>query len=109
MQTMRTIIWSLISAVMAIFAFSNWEPVQVRIWPGQTADTWLSVLIFGSFLVGFLPPFLVYLASKWRSRRTIEQQAQVISDLRTAPIATAVPESATPSPADAPAPDNRPL
>ncbi len=96
MQTLRTIIWSMISAIMAIFAIANWRPVSVSVWPGQTADTQLAVVILGSFLVGFLPPFLVYAANKWRSRRTIEQQAQVISDLRTAPAAVPVAVAAEP-------------
>lgn len=91
MQTLRTIIWSMISAIMAIFAIANWRPVSVSVWPGQTADTQLAVVIFGSFLIGFLPPFLVYAATKWRSRKTIEQQAQVISDLRTAPTPAVAP------------------
>jgi uncharacterized integral membrane protein len=92
MQTLRTIIWSIISAIMAIFAIANWQPVSVSVWPGQTADTQLAVVIFGSFLIGFLPPFLVYMASKWRARKTIQQQAQVISDLRTAPVAVTATE-----------------
>lgn len=93
MQTLRTIIWAIIAAALAIFAFANWAPVEVTIWPGYTAETWLPVIIIGSFLLGFLPPFVVYAATKWRARRTIEQQAQVISDLRTAPT---VPMAAAP-------------
>lgn len=94
MQTLRTIIWAFIAALLAIFAFANWAPVEVTIWPGYTAETWLPVIIIGSFLLGFLPPFLVYAATKWRARKTIEQQAQVISDLRTAPAVS--PAAATP-------------
>jgi hypothetical protein len=32
------------------------------------------------------------MASKWRARKTIQQQAQVISDLRTAPVAVTATE-----------------
>lgn len=109
MQTLRTIIWSMISAIMAIFAIANWEPVSVSIWPGQTADTTLAVVIFGSFLIGFLPPFIIYALTKWRTRKTIEQQAQVISDLRTAPT-PAAPAAPTPDPvADGDADPVRPV
>lgn len=89
MQTMRTIIWAVLAAGLAIFAFANWAPVEVTIWPGYTAETWLPVIIIGSFLIGFLPAFLVYSATRWRSRKTIEQQAQIIADLRTAPVVPA--------------------
>jgi lipopolysaccharide assembly protein A len=92
MQTLRTIIWALIAAALAIFAVSNWQIVTVAVWPGYSAELPLPLLIIGSFLLGFLPPFIVYAASKWRARKTIEQQAQVISDLRTAPSPTAAPE-----------------
>jgi lipopolysaccharide assembly protein A len=85
MQTLRTIIWALIAATLAIFAVSNWQVITVAVWPGYSAELPLPLLIIGAFLLGFLPPFAVYIASKWRARKTIEQQAQVISDLRTTP------------------------
>jgi lipopolysaccharide assembly protein A len=100
MQTLRTIIWALIAATLALFAAFNWQVITVSVWPGYSAELPLPLLIIGSFLLGFLPPFAVYIASKWSAKRTIEQQAQVISDLRTAPIATALAPSAAISPAD---------
>jgi lipopolysaccharide assembly protein A len=94
MQTLRTIIWALIAAALAVFAAFNWQTITVAIWPGYSAELPLPLLIIGSFLLGFLPPFVVYAASKWRARKTIAEQAQVISDLRTTPTpaATSAPQ-----------------
>ncbi len=90
MQALRTIVWAIIAASLAVFAAFNWQIVTVGVWPGYSAELPLPLIIVGSFLLGFLPAFIVYTGSRWSARRTIQQQAQVISDLRTAPIATSI-------------------
>ncbi len=101
MQTIRTIFWALTAAALAIFAVSNWVPVEVSVWPGFEANTWLPVIILISFLIGFLPPYLAYAAQRWTANRTIAKQEQVIADLRTLPAAQApVPPTVVHTPVD---------
>jgi lipopolysaccharide assembly protein A len=99
MQTLRTIIWAFIAATLALFAAFNWQIITVAVWPGYSAELPLPLLIIASFLLGFLPPFIVYVASRARARRTIVQQVQVINDLRMPPAAVPAPVSvADPTP-----------
>lgn len=91
MQTLRTIIWVIIAIALTIFALVNFQPITVKIWPGQSADTYLPVVMLITFLIGFLPPFLVYRAQRWSMRRTIGEQERVIADLRTMPVAASAP------------------
>ena len=91
MQTIRTIIWAIVAAALAVFAAFNFQTVEVAIWPGYQAEMPLAVLIIAVFLLGFLPPYLVHLTNRWSNRRTIAQQERVIADLRTAPQVPATP------------------
>src|SRR3546814_7708427 len=52
---LRTIIWVLVAIILVVFAMANWNPVTVRVWPGQNLETKLPMLIFIAFLLGSLP------------------------------------------------------
>ena len=66
MKTVRTIFWLLVLAALAAFAAANWQPVEVRIWQGLMLDTKLPALVIVAFLLGFLPTWAVYRATRWR-------------------------------------------
>ena len=94
MQAVRTIIWIIIAVALTVFAVFNSQPVTVAIWPGTVAELPLSILIILVFLLGFLPPFLLSLGNRWRLGRKINQQEQVIAQLRPTIVAAPVGETA---------------
>ena len=92
MQTVRTMLWVVMAVAFTLFAVANSDDVKVWVFPGYLADTYLSVVIVVSFLIGFLPPYLVNLGNRWRLQRKINQQDQTIALLRPtpAPVSTEV-------------------
>ena len=99
MQTVRTMLWVVMAVAFTLFAVANSDDVKVWVFPGYLADTYLSVVIVVSFLIGFLPPYLVNLGNRWRLQRKINQQDQTIALLRPtpAPVSTEV-APVTPTP-----------
>ena len=83
MQAVRTIIWVLIAICLTVFAVANSQTTEVQVWPGTIAELPLSVLIVVVFLLGFLPPFLLGMGSRWRLNRQIRQHEHTIATLRT--------------------------
>lgn len=91
MQSLRTISWVLFAIVFTLLAMQNLTPVEVWVFPGYEADTYLSIVILASFLLGFLPPYLVSASNRWRLQRKIKQQDDTIALLRPAPAAPTPP------------------
>lgn len=84
---LRTIFWVVIVGVLAAFTVANWQTVEVRIWDGLLLETRLPVLVILAFLLGLVPTWLVYRATRWRLlRRIANLDAQLAA--RTAPSLT---------------------
>lgn len=71
MAMLRTIFWVLVVAVLAAFTAANWQPVEVRIWDGLLLETRLPALVIAAFLLGLVPTWLLYRATRWRMARRI--------------------------------------
>ncbi|HQS97260.1 MAG: DUF1049 domain-containing protein [Novosphingobium sp. 16-62-11] len=71
MTMLRTIFWVLVVAVLAAFTAANWQPVEVRIWEGLLLETRLPALVILAFLLGLVPTWLLYRATRWRLLRRI--------------------------------------
>ena len=71
MQIAKTIVWALIVAALAVFAYANWFRIDVNIWSGVVLNTPLPMIILSSFLLGFLPMWLFHRAARWRLKRRI--------------------------------------
>lgn len=71
MTVLRTIFWVLVVVVLAAFTAANWQPVEVRIWEGLLLETRLPALVILAFLVGLVPTWLLYRATRWRLMRRI--------------------------------------
>ena len=104
MQIVRTIVWVLLLTALLVFSFANWDPtITVKIWPNLVVETKIPAIVIISFLVGFLPMWLLYRANRWQmSRRigTLEAQARAVA---VAPVPVAEPEPVI-TPAEHPAP-----
>ena len=84
MRIVRTIFWTAVVVVLGLFSVTNWQPVEVRIWEGLLLETRLPALVILAFLLGLVPMWLLYRATRWRLlRRIANLEAQLTA--RTAP------------------------
>jgi putative membrane protein len=91
MQFLRTLFWVVIAAFVAIIASNNWSDVTLNLWGNLQADIKIPVLLLITFLIGFLPTWLIMRGKLWRVRRRLAQE-----DVKAVPAAPA----AAPPPAE---------
>ena len=72
MQFLKTLFWVLIAVVVVLFASRNWSDVTLSLWSDIQADIKLPVLLAITFLIGFLPTWLILRARIWSHRRRID-------------------------------------
>lgn len=82
MHFLRTLFWVMVAVVAVIFSFKNWTPVVVHLWGGLDADVKLPVLLLIAFLIGFLPWYTLYKASRWQLRRRLETAQRTLEEER---------------------------
>jgi len=71
MNFLKTLFWVVVAVSLAIFATRNWADVTINLWGNIQADVKLPVLILLTFLIGFLPPFLILRGRIWSLRRKL--------------------------------------
>jgi putative membrane protein len=71
MQFLKTLFWVVVAVSLAIFANRNWNDVTISLWGSLQADVKLPILLMMTFLVGFLPVFLVLRGRIWSLRRKL--------------------------------------
>lgn len=71
MNFLRTLFWVVVAVSLAIFANRNWTDVTINLWGSIQADVKLPFLLLITFLVGFLPPFLILRGRIWRLKRRL--------------------------------------
>ena len=84
MQFLRTLLWVVIAAFVAIIASQNWRDVTLDLWGDLQADIKIPVLLIFAFLLGFLPTWLVMRGKLWRLRRRIAAE-EVVKPVPAAP------------------------
>lgn len=90
MNFLKTLFWIVVAVFLAIFANRNWTDVTINLWGNIQADVKLPVLILLTFLIGFLPPFLVLRGRIWNLKRKLALAERPVA----APIAAAVQQPA---------------
>ena len=89
MQVARTIFWVVLAVVLVLFAVNNWVPVEVRIWDGLLLETRLAALVIVAFLLGLLPTWMLYRATRWRmGRRIAALETSLAAQRPNPPLAT---------------------
>ena len=83
MSFLKTLFWVIFLVGFVVFAVNNWQPVSVRLWGGLWLDTKLPALIGLSFLIGFVPLYILHRTNNFRLRRRI---ATLESTARPAPL-----------------------
>jgi uncharacterized integral membrane protein len=82
MQFLKTLFWVVLTILLVLFAKANWTMVPINLWGGIIVELKLPILILAAFLVGFLPPYLVYRARLWTMRRQAgAADAQVVGNV----------------------------
>lgn len=74
MQFLRTLFWVVIAAFVAIIASSNWRDVTLNLWGNLQLDIKIPVLLLVTFLIGFLPTWLVLRGKLWKLQRRLPQE-----------------------------------
>ena len=71
MNFLRTLFWVVVAVSLAIFAHRNWQNVTLSLWGNIQADVKLPFLLLVTFLIGFLPPYLMMRSRVWNLRRKL--------------------------------------
>ena len=90
MQIVRMIVWVVLLTALLVFSFANWDPtITVKIWRNLVVETKIPAIVIVSFLVGFVPMWLLYRASKWQLQRRINTLETTARQTATIPVTTA--------------------
>ena len=90
MQFLKTLLWVVIAVFLAILASRNWHDVTLNLWGDIQADIKVPVLIFVTFLLGWLPLLLLHRAKVWRLRQRLDSFERQQAALREREAAAAV-------------------
>lgn len=103
MQIIRTIIWVLLLVALLAFSWANWDPnVTVKIWSNLVIDTKIPAIVIVSFLIGFVPMWLLHRGNSWRLSRRIGTLEKSVRDAASSPTPT---PATTPPPVTGKVPD----
>jgi uncharacterized integral membrane protein len=94
MQFLKTLFWVVLAIILVLFAINNWEPVTLNLWGGLQMDVKKPVLVIASFLLGFLPTFILYRTRLWSLRRRVEpleRNVTVVPPTPTPPVLQPAP------------------
>lgn len=69
MSFLKTLFWIVVAVIVALFCFNNWTVVSINLWNGMILETKLPLLLAITFLVGLVPPLLLWHAARYRLRR----------------------------------------
>jgi hypothetical protein len=71
MHFLKTLFWVVVAVSLANFANRNWGDVTVNLWGDLQADIKLPILLVITFLVGFVPPYLILRGRIWSLKRRL--------------------------------------
>lgn len=95
MQFLKTALWVVLAAAVALFCKANWISVPVKLWGDLVADTKLPVLIMGAFLLGAVPFWIAARATRWRMKKRLESTERALAS---ATVSVPAPPMTTGSP-----------
>ena len=78
MSFLKTLFWIVLAVIVALFCFNNWTVVAINLWSGLILETKLPLLLGFFFLLGLLPPLLLWQATRYRLRRRERQDTGVL-------------------------------
>ena len=100
MSFLKTLFWIVVAVIVALFCFNNWTVVDVNLWNGLILETKLPILLAVFFLLGLVPPLLLWQAARYRLRRRMASETNVaaapVTPLATEPMGPAGPITTMP-------------
>ena len=93
MSFLKTLFWIVVAVIVALFCFNNWTVVDVNLWNGLILETKLPLLLAVVFLLGLVPPLLLWQAARYRLRRRIASETSATA----APMASVATEPMGPA------------
>ena len=91
MQFLKTLFVVVIAVFLAILASRNWHDVTLNLWGDIQADIKVPFLIGLTFLLGWLPTYLIYRARIWRQRQRLDNFERQQAAPRPEPVVQDVP------------------
>ena len=91
MQFLKTLFVVVIAVFLAILASRNWHDVTLNLWGDIQADIKVPFLIGLTFLLGWLPTWLIYRARIWRQRQRLDNFERQQAATRAEPAVQDVP------------------
>jgi uncharacterized integral membrane protein len=70
-KILRTTLWILAALGFVIFAFYNWNRVELTLWQNLVLETPLPALVLLVFALGFVPMWAVHRSVVWSLQRRI--------------------------------------
>lgn len=103
MSFLKTLFWIVVAVIVALFCFNNWTMVGLNLWNGLILETKLPLLLGFFFLLGLVPPLLLWQATRYRLRRRLQadtyQPAPVVVPPAPVPARAALADDPVPMPA----------
>ena len=96
MQFLKTLFWVVVAVSLAIFANRNWNDVTISLWGNLQADVKVPILLLVTFLIGFLPIYLVQRGRIWSLRRKLAlAERPAVAPIPAVPLPAAAAEEDT--------------
>ena len=93
MQFLKTLFWVVVAVSLAIFANRNWNDVTISLWGNLQADVKVPILLLVTFLIGFLPIYLILRGRIWNLRRKLAlAERPAVAPIPAAPLPVAAAE-----------------
>ncbi len=93
MRFLSSILWLAIAVIAIVFAARNWTPITVNLWDNLVVDTYLPVVVILSFLIGFLPYFMLHRATRWSLNRKLGNAQRELAATRATVLDSNAPQS----------------
>lgn len=93
MNFLRTLFWVVVAVSLAIFANRNWNDVTLNLWGNIQAEVKLPFLLLLTFLIGFVPPYLLMRSRLWTLRRKLALAERPLVAAPPSPSVTAMPDA----------------
>ncbi len=83
MNFLKAIFWVLLLVAFVFLSGLNWKPVSIIVIPQQAeVSINLPLLLFLTFLAGFLPYFILHRMTRWSLRKKLSQAKRELEETK---------------------------
>ena len=72
MHFLKTLFWVVVAVLLFYLSSRNWHDVTLNLWGDIQVDIKVPILLLVTFLLGWLPIFLLHRGRMWRLRQRID-------------------------------------